>query len=352
MSALALAPGGVGASEHARPETSCGLQAAEPLRGSPSELTLTGVLGQCPAIRELYQLISDLSGSVASVVIQGETGTGKEIIARALHANSPLQNGPFLAVSCAAMPAGLIESELFGHARGAFTDAKTARKGLFVEATGGTLFLDELGELPLGVQPKLLRALQERVVRPLGGHGEVPFDCRVIAATHRDLDVEVRNERFREDLYYRLNVVRLTVPPLRERGHDILLLARHFVTRFAGKSRPRATLAPCATDKLLAYHWPGNVRELENCIERTVALSRSDELTVEGLAETFRIPEIGGEPPSLEEGVLSLVELERRHILRVVRLLGGNKARAADLLGIDRSTLYRRLERYGATTSI
>lgn len=314
-----------------------------------SELTLTGMLGKCTAMHRVYQVITGLSGSLASVVVQGETGTGKEIIARALHANSRFKDGPFVALSCAAMPAGLLESELFGHARGSFTDAKTARKGLFVEANGGTLLLDEIGELPLVLQPKLLRALQERKVRPVGEHAEIPFDCRIVAATNRDLEVEVREKRFREDLFYRLNVVRITVPPLRERGDDILLLARHFLKRFAKSSRRNATLNESATAKLLAYPWPGNVRELENCIEQALALAHLDELGVEDLPEKVRFPESkSGVPPKNEDDpdVLPLFELERRHILRAIRLLGGNKARAAELLGIDRSTLYRRLEAY------
>jgi two-component system response regulator HydG len=252
------------------------------------------------------------------------------------------------------MPAGLLESELFGHARGSFTDAKTAKKGLFVEANGGTLLLDEIGELPLALQPKLLRALQERRVRPVGEYAEIPFDCRIIAATNRDLEVEVREKRFREDLYYRINVVRITVPPLRERGDDILLLAQHFLKHFAKKARRNATLSESATERLLSYAWPGNVRELENCIEQAVAMARLDKLTVSDLPEKIQFPDASYEAPlknDRDPDVLPLVELERRHILRALKLLGGNKARAAELLGIDRSTLYRHLERYEASGS-
>lgn len=183
-------------------------------------------LGESEAIRRAYQVVADLSASAVSILLQGETGTGKEVMARAIHSSSPYREGPFIALNCAAMPAALLESELFGHTRGAFTDAKNATKGLLVQASGGTLLLDEIGELPLEVQPKLLRALQERRVRPLGGVAKIPFDCRVIAATNRDLHGEVLAKRFREDLYYRLDVVRITVPALRERGGEVLLLAR------------------------------------------------------------------------------------------------------------------------------
>jgi two-component system response regulator HydG len=328
---------------------------SEEAAGPHPELTLTGMAGNCAAMQAVYEVIRNLSDSLVSVVVDGETGTGKESVARALHANSKLRNGPFVALSCAAMPAGLLESELFGYLRGAFTDAKATRKGLFVDANGGTLLLDEIGELPLELQPKLLRALQERKVRPLGGSEELPFDCRIVATTNRDLELEVREKRFREDLYYRLNVVQITVPPLRERGDDVLLLARYFLKRFAKSSAHDMTMTESAEKKLLAYFWPGNVRELENCIERAVTLARFDELTIDDLPDKIRVPDIGYELPPKKEhdpDVLSLVELERRHILRALKLLDGNKARAAELLGIDRSTLYRRLERYGVPTLV
>jgi transcriptional regulator with GAF, ATPase, and Fis domain len=252
------------------------------------------------------------------------------------------------------MPAGLLESELFGHVRGAFTDAKTAEKGLFLAADGGTLLLDEIGELPLEVQPKPLRALQERKIRPIGGRKEIPFDCRIIAATNRDLEVEVREKRFREDLYYRLNVVGITVPPLRERGDDILLLARYFSKLFAKDPARPPTLTPSAEATLLAYHWPGNVRELENCIMRAASLARRDELTADDLPERIRTLDVRCEQPPKagpEPDWVPLIELERRHILRAMKLVGGNRGRAAELLGIDRSTLYRHLQRHGVLGS-
>jgi transcriptional regulator with PAS, ATPase and Fis domain len=284
------------------------------------------------------------------VVIQGETGTGKEIIAHALHSTSPLSAGPFIALNCAAMPSGLLESELFGHARGAFTDAKAAKKGLLQQAEGGTIFLDEIGELPLPMQPKLLRALQERTVRPVGDHHEVPFNCRIIAAANQDLEQEVKAKRFREDLYYRLDVVRITVPPLRARDRDVLLLAQHFLKRFLGRSRRVITMSDSFAAKLLSYGWPGNVRELENCMERAVALARADELTIDDLPERVQFSKatsadraLGSVAPT---EVTSLFDAERDHVLRAVEQFGGNKTRAAAILGIDRRTLYRRLERY------
>jgi two-component system response regulator HydG len=326
------------------------LAARRELAGSDSEPMLAKLLGRSASICELRQRIADLSGSVASVIIQGETGTGKELVAQAIHATSPFRNGPFVALNCAAMPPGLLESELFGHVRGAFTDAKVARTGLLVQANGGTLLLDEIGELPLAMQPKLLRALQERTVRPVGAHQEIPFHCRIIAASNRDLDVEVLAKRFREDLYYRLDVVRLSAPPLRERGDDILLLAEHFLSTFSQRSGRAMTLHPSAAEKLVSYRWPGNVRELENCLESAVALARGDELSVDDLPEKVRLggsAQLGLASDAVQAGVPSLAELERSHTLKAIEQLGGNMTRVAKLLGIDRTTLYRRLRRYG-----
>jgi two-component system response regulator HydG len=327
------------------------LEAGRPAAEAESQkaCTLKGVVGQSSGIRQVYRLIADLSGSAASVLLQGETGTGKEIIARAIHENSHFRGGPFVALNCAAMPAGLLESELFGHTRGAFTDAKTASKGLLLEANGGTLLLDEIGELPLAMQPKLLRALQERVVRPVGHHEEVPFDCRLITATNRDLAVEVSAKRFREDLFYRLDVVRITVPPLRERGDDILLLARHFLDRFAASAQRSIRLSASVEERLLAYAWPGNVRELENCMERAVAFCVGDELAIEDLAE--KVQGQSAHPAATAKAkpmpkLASLFDVERDHVLYALESLGGNKTQAAELLGLDRRTLERRLKRY------
>jgi two-component system, NtrC family, response regulator HydG len=309
------------------------------------------LMGKSEAIRRVHEMVTDLSQSVATILLQGETGTGKEIIARGIHRTSRFSAGPFVALNCAAVPGGLLESELFGHARGAFTDAKAAKKGLLFQANGGTLLLDEIGELPLEMQPKLLRALQERQVRPIGEDREIPFDCRVIAATNHDLGLEVSEKRFREDLYYRLDVVRITLPPLRERGDDILLLARHFLERFARSSNRRLTLSVAVEQKLLAYSWPGNVRELENCIDRAVALARFAELKVDDLPEKIREPEANYRETAKDPDVVSLFEIERRHVLEALARLGGNKTRAAELLGIHRRTLYRLLERYESSSN-
>jgi two-component system response regulator HydG len=309
------------------------------------------IVGQSGAMRRVYELINRVGESDASVLIHGETGTGKELIARGIHTRSRRKNGPFVAINCAAVPHSLLESELFGHARGAFTDAKAQRTGLFVQATGGTLFLDEIGELPIDVQPKLLRALQERKVRPVGANQEIPFDARIVAATNRNLEDEVYEKRFREDLYYRINVVKIDVPPLRERGGDVLHLAQHFLKQFAERNaKPSLELSTTGAEKLMAYNWPGNVRELENCMEHAVALARFDQITVEDLPEKIRAYRaerfvVAANDPT---EIVTMDELERRYILRVLSLVGGNKSRAAQVLGFDRRTLYRKLERYGA----
>ncbi len=307
------------------------------------------MVGQSRAMRAVYDLVERVGPSDATVLILGESGTGKELVARGLHEKSERRNGPFIAINCAAMPPTLLESELFGHMRGAFTDAKTSRDGLFVQATGGTLFLDEIGEMPPEMQPKLLRALQERRVRPIGASKEKEFDARIIAASNRDMDTEVEEGRFREDLYYRINVVGIKVPPLRSRGHDILQLAQFFIDRIGrrmGKEVRRLTAD--AARKLLDYDWPGNVRELENCIERAVTLARYDEITLDDLPERIRdyrssrVVVDTHDPAEL----ITLDELERRYVDRVLAAVGQNKTQAAKILGVDRRTLYRKLARY------
>jgi DNA-binding NtrC family response regulator len=310
------------------------------------------LIGNSPAMKRLVELIGRIAGSDASVLIQGETGTGKELVARAVHGASARRDGPFIAINCAAMPASLLESELFGHARGAFTDANTARQGLFVEASGGTLFLDEVGDMPPEMQVKLLRAIQERRVRPVGGNSEIEFDARIIAATHRDLEAEVEAKRFREDLYYRINVVRIDVPALRERNSDVLELTAHFLEAAGSRSgKGRLELTPIVAGRLLSYDWPGNVRELENCIERAVALARFDQLTVEDLPEKVRGYRGDNVLMAAGEGdeIVTIAEVERRYMLHVLQLVNGNKAKAAQLLQVDRRTLYRKLERYEAS---
>ncbi len=311
------------------------------------------LVGESAAVARVTELISRVGPSDASVLIQGETGTGKELVARAVHAASAQKDGPFVAINCAAVPANLLESELFGHARGAFTDAKLQRQGLFVQASGGTLFLDEIGEMPLDMQAKVLRALQERTVRPVGANVEVPFSARIITATHRDLEADVEKRRFREDLYYRINVVKIDVPPLRERSGDVLKLATHFLNRFATRSgKPALAISPPAAERMLAYHWPGNVRELENAIERAVALAQFDHVTVEDLPEKIRAYRADRFLLVADDAqeIVPLDEIDRRYIMRVLALLGGNKARAAEMLGLDRRTLYRRLEKYEGRT--
>jgi two-component system response regulator HydG len=298
----------------------------------------------------VHELVERIADSDASVLITGESGTGKEVVARALHRGGRRKDGPFVAINCAALPETLLESELFGHERGAFTDARAARSGLFVQANGGTLFLDEIGELPLPLQPKLLRALQERVVRPLGGEREIPFDVRLVAATNRDLDTAVHDGRFREDLYFRVNVIHVPLPPLRARGGDILLLAQTFVGAYGARSGKQVTgLSPQAAERLLAYAWPGNVRELENCIERAIALAQHDQILPDDLPEKIRdyrrshVLVASDDPAEL----VPLEEVERRYILRVLEAVGGNKSQAAQVLGLGRKTLYRKLEEYG-----
>jgi two-component system response regulator HydG len=243
----------------------------------------------------------------------------------------------------------MIESELFGHVRGSFTDASSNHKGLFVQANGGTLFLDEIGEMPLSSQVKLLRALQERKVRPIGGEREIPFNARVLSATSRDLETDVAEERFREDLYYRINVIRIHMPPLRARGNDILLLAQHFVQSYAQHAkRDVSELASAVAEKLLAYDWPGNVRELQNCMERAVALTRGASIVLEDLPDHIRTFEGKGFVLPLENPaeLLRMDEVEKRYILQVMQTLNGSKTQAATALGFDRRTLYRKLKSY------
>jgi DNA-binding NtrC family response regulator len=305
------------------------------------------IIGTSPAIRKTVDMIARVASGDATVLITGESGTGKELVARALHDQSDRRDHPFVAINCAAMPAPLLESELFGHVRGAFTDAKQDRRGLFVQAGAGTIFLDEIGEMPMEMQVKLLRVLQERRVRPVGGDDEIAFKARVVTATNRDLEHEVAEHRFREDLFYRVNVVPIAVPPLRERAGDILLLAQHFLRRIAKRSqREIDAISTAAARELLAYEWPGNVRELENCIERAVALCRFTEITVDDLPAkvTDHTPDQLVIDTSSTTELTTIDALTRRYVRRVLAVAGGNKTHAAKILGIDRRSLYRRLE--------
>lgn len=306
-------------------------------------------IGDGPAMRKLHEVIARVAETDATVLVTGESGSGKELVARDVHKRSKRAGGPFVAINCAALPETLLESELFGHVKGAFTDAKTSKRGLFVEASGGTLFLDEIGELPPGIQAKLLRALEERSVRPVGGTSETPFDARLVTATNRDLESLVESGRFREDLYYRINVVHVDLPPLRSRGSDVVLLAQHFTTKLsAPMGKTVKGFSSAVAERLISYSWPGNVRELQNCIERAIALARFDELTVEDLPPKVRdykpsFVVVATEDPT---DLVTMEEVERRYIQRVMEAVGQNKTQAAKVLGFDRTTLYRKLERY------
>ncbi len=308
---------------------------------------LAGIVGASSAIRDMVELVRRVADSDATVLVSGESGTGKELVARAIHRLSPRRDQPFIAVNCAAVPAPLLESELFGHVRGAFTDAKQARSGLFVQARKGTMFLDEIGEMPIEMQVKLLRVLQERKLRPVGGDEEMPFEARIITATNKDLETEVDEKRFRGDLFYRINVVAIPVPPLRARAGDVLLLAQYFLKRAATRiNKPVQGISEPAARLLMDYDWPGNVRELENCIERAVALCRLDDITVEDLPAKVRDFHkqqivISTEIPA---ELITLEEMERRYVRQVMLAVRGNKSQAAKILGIDRRSLYRRLE--------
>lgn len=307
------------------------------------------LLGESLAMEELFSQLSRIADSEASLLITGESGSGKELTARAVHTHSRRKDHPLVTINCAAMPGQLLESELFGHKKGAFTDAKTHHKGLFLEADGGTLFLDEVGEIPLDLQPKLLRALEERCVRPVGGTTEQPFNVRIIAATNRDLESAVEDGRFREDLFYRLNVIKIEMPPLRSRGADILLLAGKFVEHFSSTQNKGVTgISDAAAEKLLDYPWPGNVRELRNAIEHAVALTHFDTIVPEDLPEKIRVFRndyilFGAQDPM---ELISMEEMERRYIMYVLKTTGGNRTLTARILQVDRKTLYRKLQRY------
>jgi len=322
--------------------------------GIATDARFDEMIGDSPAMRRVFAVVERVAPSDAPVLVQGETGTGKELVARALHVHGPHASGPFVAINCAAMPENLLESELFGHVKGAFTDARTARAGLFVEASGGTLFLDEVAELPLALQAKLLRAIQEKRVRPVGSDREVAFEARIVSATHRDLDSRVESGEFREDLYYRLNVLNLSLPPLRERGSDVLLLANEYLRKVAARTgRSVKGIAPEAARKLIEYGWPGNVRELVNAIERAVALAEYDEITVADLPEKIQrfapshVLVAAADPSEL----VPLDEVEKRYVLRVLEAVGGNRTRAAEILRVDRKTLYSKLKSYGVRNS-
>lgn len=303
------------------------------------------IIGRSDSLMNIFKLIEKISTINSSVLIQGESGTGKELIAKAIHYNSPRADGAFVAINCAALPENLLESELFGYAKGAFTGAHTNKIGLFKTADGGTLFLDEISEMPMSLQVKLLRALQEREFIPLGSSKPITFDARIVAATNRNLDEEIAANRFREDLYYRLSVFSLTLPPLRERREDIPLLVRFFVEKYArALNIPPKPVSEDAMHALINYEWRGNVRELQNAIERAVTLSDD---TIEPSHLPQKVLETSSAIRDLTGQTLPLEEVERKHIIETLKKVNDDKTRAADLLGIDLSTLYRKLKRYG-----
>ncbi len=303
------------------------------------------LFGDSPAMREVYAWIRRAAPVDSPVLIRGETGTGKELVARAIHSGGSRRDLPFVALNCAAVPADLFESELFGHARGAFTGAFAARKGLVELAHGGTLFLDEIGECPASAQAKLLRVLDTREVHPVGADRPVAVDFRLLAATHQDLATRVAEDRFRSDLLYRIRVLEIVLPPLRERPDDIPLLAMHFLDEFRVHHPAVKAFSPAASSVLQRARWPGNVRELRNAVERAVLVAagplvQPDDLPLEVRADASALDAGAGDATLLKE-------VERRHVLRILRMAGGNKSRAAQMLGIDRGTLYHRLREYG-----
>ena len=313
-------------------------------------LAYGSMIGESPAMQQLRSTIDKVAQSDATVLITGESGTGKELVARALHFAGRRAGRAFMPVNCGALVGTLLDSELFGHVRGAFTGADTAKRGLFLAADGGTLFLDEIGELPLELQPKLLRALQDGEVKPVGGTTSLRVDARVIAATNRALDEGVKAGTFREDLYYRLAVITIEVPALRNRQSDIPLLARHFAEEAALRAeRGRPHITDAAINHLVSQPWPGNVRELENTIERAVILATGDVIDVSDVSSSFgrtAVPTTGL-TTFTGDHVPTLDELERTHILRVLELCEGQKTKAAAMLGINRTTLWKKLRQYG-----
>src|SRR5262245_1808879 len=299
-----------------------------------------------PRIRRVLDLVPRVGPTDATVLIHGESGTGKELIAKAIHHASRRAREPFVAVNCGALPEALLESELFGHVKGAFTGAAMNKKGLFEEAHRGTLFLDEIGEMTPALQVKLLRALQDGEVRPVGSTQSATVDARLLAATNRDLEQMMRHGAFREDLYYRLNVIALSLPPLRERREDIPVLAEYFLTRFAARQERTLRLGAGALDRLLAYAWPGNIRELENAMERAAILSRGDTVGADDLPpHVAACLDLGGPPAPPRQ--MSLADAERICIIQTLERCGWNHSRAADALDIGRTTLWRKRKEYG-----
>ena len=305
------------------------------------------IIGRAPEMEKIYRIIAKAGQSAHPVLILGESGTGKELVAKSIHFSGPFRNKPFIPVDCGSLVPTLIESELFGHVRGAFTGATHPKDGLLAIAEGGTVFLDEIGDLPVDLQAKLLRAIQEKEIRPVGSVKCIPINVRILAATHRDLEHAVAEGTFRRDLYFRLNVLTLRIPPLRERRQDIPLLVAHFLERLGRDTGIEKTISDEALKALLNYDWPGNVRELENCMERACALSSSNELQVRDLpTQIYSVPaELSGTSRH-SNGIVPIAELERQTILNALAQVNGDKMLAARLLGIGKTTLYRKLKEY------
>ncbi len=334
---------------HALERTELKRELAELRRELKNRGGLDFIVGKSRAIEELVRTVRMIAPTEAGVLIQGETGTGKELFARAVHELSPRADRRFLALNCGAFTEELLSSELFGHEKGAFTGAAAAKPGLFEAAQGGTLFLDEIGDMPLAMQIKLLRVLQERVVTRVGGTQEIPVDVRIVAATHHDLKELSALGRFRSDLFYRLNVVVLNVPPLREHPDDIPLLAQHFTQIYAERlGKPAPTLSPEFLAELSEYRFPGNIRELENLVERAMTLSNGEVLTPRDLPREIREAPAGAEGADGGPGGLpTLEDKERQYVAEVLAHTGGNRTKAAEILGIDRVSLWRKLKKYG-----
>lgn len=309
------------------------------------EYAFDQIFGKSKPMRAVFDLIRRVADAQANVLITGESGTGKELVAKAIHFNGRRKDAPFIPVNCAAIPDQLLESELFGHVKGAFTDARSEKPGLFEEAQTGTIFLDEIGEMPMMLQPKLLRAVQEREIRRVGATRSTSVNVRIIASTNLSLTEEVKAKRFREDLYYRLNVIEIWLPPLRERKEDVPLLCDALLRKVAAsRDKPMKGITESALGLLLDYDWPGNVRELENVMERAVTLAPGEMVTVEVLPRAIR--EVNGERQVIQESVerlLSMDEVDRVYINRILEKSRGNKSKTAQILGIDRKTLYRKL---------
>jgi len=307
------------------------------------------IIGESTVMKKLYQQIEKTAHSDASILITGESGTGKELVAKALHKYSFRKDKPFIAVNCSAIPANLFESELFGFKKGAFTDAKDDFKGLIHQVNGGTLFLDEIGDFPIELQPKLLRALEEKKIRPIGSESEVSFDARIISATNQNIEALITKQLFREDLYYRLNVINLHLPSLRERGNDILLLADYYLNYFTKTYDKKITgFQANVIKRFLEYQWPGNIRELRNAIERSVALTAFDKITLSDLPDKIKNIDNNSLYLAINDSNenLTLEEIEKKHIIFILDSVKNNLTKAAKILGINRTTLYRKMDHY------